>query len=221
MELYYYFGSPCSIAVLMVLKELGLQVELKPTDMYAAAHQTPEYVKLNPNRSVPTLIDRGLILYDSHAITTYLVDKYGSDRSLYPKDIALRSKVNNCLFFDTGSMYPALLAVVTPPIHYGSEIKPETMKEFSLKATALDQMLANRKYLVGDKKTLADLHLYASLSLTSFFDYDMSVHTNIVRWRSNLDTELPYKDEIISKPMDKLLRIVTDLMAKRRSENNM
>jgi hypothetical protein len=41
----------------------------------------------------------------SRAIMGYLVDQYGKDDSLYPKDIKERTRINQLLYFDMGTLY--------------------------------------------------------------------------------------------------------------------
>lgn len=67
--------------------------------------------QLNPQHTVPTLDDNGIVLWDSHAINVYLVTKYGKDDSLYPKDFFKRAIVDQRLHFDSGVAYTLLAAV--------------------------------------------------------------------------------------------------------------
>lgn len=60
---------------------------------------------------MPTLDDDGYYLWDSHAITAYLVGKYGKDDSLYPKDLKKRGTVDQRLHFDSGVLFPRLLKI--------------------------------------------------------------------------------------------------------------
>lgn len=50
--------------------------------------------KINPLHTVPTIVDGDYVLSESHAIVTYLADKYGKDDWLYPKDLEKRGIVN-------------------------------------------------------------------------------------------------------------------------------
>lgn len=48
----------------------------------------------------------------SHAITTYLINKYAKDDSLYPSDARKRALVDQRLHFDTGVLFAALFATM-------------------------------------------------------------------------------------------------------------
>jgi glutathione S-transferase len=60
--------------------------------------------QINPQHVIPTLVDNGFALWESRAICVYLVEKYGKS-SLYPKDLKVRSVVNQRLYFDMGTLY--------------------------------------------------------------------------------------------------------------------
>ena len=48
-------GDPSKVAI--VLDELGLEYNVVPTNTRKGEHKEPEYLKLNPNGRVPTLVD--------------------------------------------------------------------------------------------------------------------------------------------------------------------
>src|SRR5215212_7463023 len=67
IQLYYYPGN-ASLAVHILLEELGVPFSLHLVDRANAAHKSPEYLKLNPNGSIPVLVDGDLVLYETVAI---------------------------------------------------------------------------------------------------------------------------------------------------------
>jgi glutathione S-transferase len=66
-------------AVLALIKHLGIEAELIKLDVLAGALTAPDYVRLNPNMKVPTLVDGDLVLWEASAITAHLCIKAGSD----------------------------------------------------------------------------------------------------------------------------------------------
>ncbi len=89
LELYHHLISTCSQKVRLVLAEKGLEFESHEIDLLAGEQHDPEYVKLNPNHVVPTLVDDGRILIESTLINEYLDDVYPT-RSVRPVQAADR-----------------------------------------------------------------------------------------------------------------------------------
>lgn len=105
LQLYYTVGSPPSRAVLQAIRVLGLQVEVKKVNLLASEHLTPEFLKLNPMHQVPVLVDGDLILTESRAIMTYLVNAHKPGSSYYPTDPKKRFLVDKMLYFDCASIF--------------------------------------------------------------------------------------------------------------------
>jgi len=83
IRLYYYPGN-ASLAVHILLEELGLPFSLELVDRANAAHKSPEYLKLNPNGLIPVLVDGGLVLYETVAICLHLGDTHPEARLAPP-----------------------------------------------------------------------------------------------------------------------------------------
>lgn len=73
---------------------------------------------MNPQHTVPTLDDNGFIIWDSHAILVYLVDKYAKGNILYSDDVEVRAKINQRLHFDTGVAFPLLMSVAVSILQF-------------------------------------------------------------------------------------------------------
>lgn len=56
LTLYYFPISPPARAVLLAIRNLGLDVDLKVVDIKSKDHLTPEFVKLNPRHQIPVRI---------------------------------------------------------------------------------------------------------------------------------------------------------------------
>ncbi|GBP40297.1 Glutathione S-transferase 1, isoform C [Eumeta japonica] len=61
---------------------------------------------MNPQHTVPTMVDGDFTLWESRAISRYLVNEYGKDSSLYPEDPKVRAMVDQRMDFDLGILYP-------------------------------------------------------------------------------------------------------------------
>ena len=87
LELYHNAFSSCSQKVRIVLGEKGLDWKSRPIDLQGGEQHDPEYVKLNPNHVVPTLVHDGRVLIESTLINEYLEDAFPQP-SLRPADPA-------------------------------------------------------------------------------------------------------------------------------------
>jgi glutathione S-transferase len=90
--LYHNDMSVCAQKVRMTLAEKQLPWESHHLDLRAGDQQKPEYVKLNPNAVVPTLVHNGAVLIESTVICEYLDDAY-PEPALRPKDPAARARM--------------------------------------------------------------------------------------------------------------------------------
>lgn len=89
LELYHHFLSTCSQKVRLVLAEKGLDYESHWIDLMKGEQHDPAYVKLNPNRVVPTLVHDGGVLIESTLINEYLEEAF-PERPLAPREPAGR-----------------------------------------------------------------------------------------------------------------------------------
>jgi glutathione S-transferase len=64
----YYAPGAASLAVHWLLIELGVSFEARRLDLEAQEHKRPEYLTLNPNGVVPTLLIDGKPVYESAAL---------------------------------------------------------------------------------------------------------------------------------------------------------
>ena len=77
-------------------------------------------MQINPAHTVPVLVDDDLIITESRAIMSYLVDKLSPDHGLHPRDIKIRAKVDQFLYFDQGTLTPSSRKIYLPMVYQGS-----------------------------------------------------------------------------------------------------
>lgn len=171
MQLHTVTGSPNGRKVEAVIAHLGLPVEIISHD-FVHGLKTPDYLALNPNALVPTLIDGDFRLWESSAIMQYLADKAG-DASLFPRDPQLRADVIRWLFWDQvhfnrafGTL--AFETVARPSLGLGPADEAAVARaqgDLDRFAPVLERHLTGRRYMVGDAITLAD---YAIITFESY-----------------------------------------------------
>ena len=92
IELYHNDMSVCAQKARFALAEKKLKWEGHHLNLRAADQQRPEYLKLNPNAVVPTLVDDGTVIIESTVICEYLDDAY-PEPPLRPKDSVGRARM--------------------------------------------------------------------------------------------------------------------------------
>ncbi|KAH8291243.1 hypothetical protein KR054_010043 [Drosophila jambulina] len=189
--------SPCVRSVRLVLKALNLDYEFKEVNLQKGEHLQEAYLKMNPQHTVPTLDDNGTYLWDSHAIATYLVDKYGKSDELYPKDLTKRAVIDQRLYFDASVIYSGLANVVYPFwVHGKTEVAQEKLDNIHRGLTLLETFLSSGKYLVGDTLTVADLCTGPTVSaLKAAVDIEATKYPKVTAWLNRLN-EIPYYKDI-------------------------
>uniref|UniRef100_A0A034W2S2 Glutathione S-transferase 1 n=1 Tax=Bactrocera dorsalis TaxID=27457 RepID=A0A034W2S2_BACDO len=196
LELYAIdVSAPCR-AVLLTLKALNLPYEYKLVNLMTGENRTPEYLAINPHGTVPTLVDDRVVLTDSHAIITYVVDKYGTDDSLYPKDLVLRAKVNQALFYEATVVFDRTLLSISKPIFTNNTVVPVAKIDAVYKVyEQLESFLQAHPYFAGEQLTVADFSLVATVTaLFPFAELDAGKYPKIHEWIRRLE-QLPYYAE--------------------------
>lgn len=92
LELYHNDMSTCAQKVRFALAEKGLKWRGHHLNLRAGDQQKPDYLKLNPNAVVPTLVDDGTPIIESNVINEYLDDAY-PDPPLRPRDSRARARM--------------------------------------------------------------------------------------------------------------------------------
>jgi glutathione S-transferase len=98
LELYNAPQSTCSQKVRLTLAEKGLEFVEHKLKLFQNDQLRPEYLRLNPNGVVPTLVDDGVAIIDSSVIMEYLDEEYPKT-SLTPASTKGRAKMRAWLRF--------------------------------------------------------------------------------------------------------------------------
>ena len=107
LELYHDWRSFCSLKVRLCLAEKGLEWESRYVDLMKLEHTTPEYLKLNPNGVVPTLVHDGVPIVESTLINEYL-DEVFTDVPLMPESPVARARVRFWVKYEDDVLHPVI-----------------------------------------------------------------------------------------------------------------
>jgi len=196
MKLYHNPLSPNVRRVRLTAAVLGLELEEKRLDFTKGEHKNPEYLALNPNGAVPTLVDGDFVLTESRAIMQYLASKK-PEAGLLPRDEAARADVTRWQFWDAAHFSPPCAAVAFERMLKGmmgmgdpdARKVEEALGNFRRYGAVLDKRLAGKPYVVGSALTIADLTLASSLMYAKQADVPVGEFPNVQSWFARI-TEL-------------------------------
>ncbi|XP_019755704.1 glutathione S-transferase 1 isoform X2 [Dendroctonus ponderosae] len=170
-------------AVLLTAKALAVPVDLIDVNVYTEEHIEEELLKVNPDYTIPTLVDGEFVSWNTHAILGYLVNKYGEDDSLYPKDPEKKDQVEQKLFFESDTLCPRVNSVIAIIVENEKEIRTEKISAITESYMLLDGFLENKNFLTGDSLTIADLCCVATVSTaTVITPISTEKYPNLSHW---------------------------------------
>lgn len=169
--------------VRILLSQLGLNYERITLDLVQGDHLQPDFVKLSRFSRVPTLLlDDGRALVESGAILMHLAD----GTQLLPDDKCIRTEVLSWLFFEQADLQKA---IAIPRVYNLRGLASQMADEIALRQKdgygALDKLeswIKNRDWLVGSSYTIADLGVFAYVSLAAEGGYQMERYPGILKW---------------------------------------
>ena len=178
--------SPNSRKVEAVILHLGLEVEIRHHNLFAGELRRPDYLAINPNAKVPTLVDGDFTLWESAAIMQYLADKAG-DNSLFPRNARTRADITRwqCwagLYFNSALGTLAFETVAKPKNNAGppdTALVEQAHATLSRFAPVLDAHMDGRKYLVDDQLTLADYSMAALEPYVNLVPFNFTSYRHI------------------------------------------
>jgi len=191
MDFYTMPVSAPARAALLTASHLGLELNIKELDLFAGEQMKPEFVAINPQHCVPTLVDGDLTLWESRAISGYFVNQYGKDDSLYPKCPKKRALVDKMLYFDMGTLYDRFAKYAYPVMFSGAEVDPAKLEKLQEALGYLNGFLEGQEYATGDVITIADHALAASVSTFKAGGIDLAPHANVTAWLERCEKNIP------------------------------
>lgn len=172
--MYVLFHSPYSQharRVVSLLVAAGLEYQLQHVAMEKGEHASPEYLAINPNRQVPTLLDGDIKIHESNAILRYLCVKHGLT-DWYPNDPPQRAAVEQWLDWNQCRLSPAVVDIVLNSVFLGERGDKAAIERGRSRLPELEQIIENglmgRAFLAGSRATIADLSLASSIFQLGF-----------------------------------------------------
>jgi glutathione S-transferase len=209
IELYVFPPSPRAFKVMVLANHLGLDHAIRIVDLPNGGQRDPAYAALNPNMRMPTMKDGDVVLWESNAIQQYLALK-SPDSGLLPTDERGRLDVTRWQFWDLAHWDPAcaglLFEYIVKPFMMQGEPDPaavdSAMESFHRAATVLNGQLATRRFVTGDRLSVADFAIAAPLNYAEPAHYPLETYGEIKRWFGEISA-LPAWRETAEQTMPK------------------
>ena len=211
----YSLATPNGVKVTVMLEELlalghsGAEYDAWLVNIMDGDQFGSGFVGVNPNSKIPAMVDRSTSpptrLFESGSILLYLAEKFGE---LLPAHGAARAECMNWLFWQMGSA-PFLGGGFGHFYAYAPEKIEYAINRFAMEVKrqldVLDRNLADRRFLAGDRYTIADVATwpwYGALVKGLLYEagefLDVASYGNVVRWT----------DEIAARPAVRRGRLV-------------
>jgi len=148
MNLFSSASCPQSHRVRVVLAEKGITVEIVDVD---TNHKPEDLLDLNPYNTVPTLVDRELVLYDPRAIMEYLDERFPHP-PLMPVDPVSRARTRLALYRIEQDWYELVPQLESR----GEKTASKARKILRDSLTASAEVFAAKDFFLSDEFSLVD-----------------------------------------------------------------
>jgi GST-like protein len=180
----YTWATPNGWKASCTLEELEIPYALYPVNIMMGRQKLPEYVKLNPNARIPTIVDHDaedFAVFESGAIMIYLAEKAGR---LLPTESKARSRVIQWLMFQMGGVGP-MQGQANVFFRYFPERLPSAIARYQNEVRrlygVLDQRLAHNEWLATDF-SIADIANWCWCRIHNWAGVAVDDLPNLNRW---------------------------------------
>lgn len=186
-----FYVAPMSSAtpVACALNELEVPHERVLIDLAAQDQKKPEFLRLNPNGQVPTLVVDGTPLFESLAIMQWLGDRFGVAKGLWPAADSPRRlgalSWTAWAYVSFGANLRVLNFASSPRVEaalHNAATGRFAMGDLQRQLAILDGQLAKGGYLLGDTYSLADLVVSNVVTYGTLVGVSVDEHAHVKRW---------------------------------------
>jgi GST-like protein len=185
----YTAGTPNGYKISIMLEETGLPYTVRALKLSEKEQKQAEYLRLNPNGRIPTIVDHGnedFVVFESGAILLYLAEKTGR---FLPADPQQRSRVIQWLMFQMGNVGP-MQGQAHVFVRYAPEKIPYAIQRYQKETLrlyeVLERQLENREFLV-DELSIADIATFPWVRRYEWAGVNIDHLPNLQRWLRMLE----------------------------------
>lgn len=172
MTLFSSASCPYSHRARIVLAEKGITVEVVNVDL---DHLPEDLIDLNPYQTVPTLVDRELVLYDSHVIMEYLDERFPHP-PLMPVDPVSRAKARLAMYRIDQDWYGLLRDIETK----GEKAAAKARKMLRDSIASSAEVFAAMPFFLSEEFSLIDCYVAPLLWRLPVYKIDLPKQSKAV-----------------------------------------
>ena len=174
---------------LWVAHELGLVHEHIELPYASGATRTPQFLALNPNGHIPVVDDEGVLVWESMACALYLAQRFtGPDgMTLAATNQAEQAEILRWSFWAVTECEKDALTVlmhsrIMPPDRRKPALVEEAARRLGTPLLVLEQHLLGRRYLAGERFTVADICVASVLAWARHLEVLMAPFPRTADW---------------------------------------
>ena len=190
MTLFSAPNDPWSHRTRIVLAEKGISIDIVSVE----PGKFPEdLLDLNPYHSVPTLVDRDLVLYDSRVIIEYLDERFPHP-PLMPVDPVTRAQFRLALYRIERDWYGLVQQIDSDPDKKSAERHKKILRDTILQSTDLFKI---KPYFLSDEFSLVDATIAPILWRLQHYEIDLPPQAQpIVKYASLLFSRPAFRESL-------------------------
>ncbi len=170
---------------LWLLEELGVPYEHVSQSYVGGGTRTPEFLALNPNGHIPVLEDDGVVVWESMAINLYLARKFGGP--LAPANLAEEAEALRWSFWavtecEKDALSVLMHRVAMPADKRDAGVADQAEGNLGRPFSILEEHLAKRQWIAGDRFTVADVNVASVLSWAQPSRKLMEANPRVADW---------------------------------------
>ena len=198
MRLYYTPGT-CSLSPHIVAREAGLEIELVAVDMATKLTQRGErYTQINPKGYVPALVlDDGFILTEGPAIVQLLADLAPSAELIPGPGTLDRYVAQEWLNFISAELHKGFAPLWRKDT--SADMRRLARDTLATRFSFLDQHLASRPYILGDRFSVADAYAFTVLGWAKLMAIDLGRWANITAYLERIRLRPKVREALIAE----------------------
>jgi glutathione S-transferase len=171
-QLYYYPGN-ANLAAHILLEEAGCEYDLVLVDRAQREQKSADYLRLNPNGTIPTFVAGALVLFETAAICLHIADQHSAARLAPALGSPARAQLYKWLFYLSSTVQPAYMAFRYPEQHVAlpagaalnSEDAAAAVRAAAGERTArgfdvIEQAWGAGPFMLGSEYSVCDAYLY-------------------------------------------------------------